>query len=224
MSTPAAPARRGRPRGPVRELRAEEIVQAALEIGVETFTMKDIARHVGVSYQVLYRWVTGRDEILDMVADHLVEQIIPPPLDEGGDWRSWLLDFALQLRRELLTVPGMALRGLTRYHVSVAFVRLHARGVEALMAGGMSGARAAASIEAYGTGILAWVAREQSIREQRVAGRRFADEITDARREAALRDARPAAPRRGADDRYADYVRTLIAGIAARAAEERDAS
>lgn len=207
---------RQRSRGPAHKITAEDLVQAAIAVGSDGFTMQDVARQLGISHQALYRWVSGRDELEDLVADHLVQQLAPPEVREDADWQEWLTEFAIVLRRELLKLDGMALRGLTRYHVSASFVRLYASGTDALTRGGMDPAGAAAAMEAFGTAVLGWVAREQSIKDQRRSGRRIVDEITAARVEANVPAPEPPrGPRATPDERYERFVRTLVAGLAA---------
>ncbi|MDO8208773.1 TetR/AcrR family transcriptional regulator [Conexibacter sp. CPCC 206217] len=178
--------RRGRP--PL--VKPDELVEAALAIGLEQLTMQDVAKRLGVSSQALYRWVGDRDELLDLVADSFVARIMPPRMPLEGDWRAWLFDFTRTLRAELLTVPGIAARGLTRFQISVAFVNLHERVIAGLVAGGVERGRAVWVAEVVGTGTLAWVAREQGLAA--AAGGR---------------------PRADADARFDAYVATLLAGI-----------
>ncbi len=215
------PPARQRSRGPAHQLSADDLVRAAIAVGGDGFTMQDVARQLGISHQALYRWVSGREELEDLVADHLVQQLAPPAIRDDGDWAQWLTEFAIMLRRELLKLDGMALRGLTRYHVSASFVRLYASGTDALVRGGMDPAGAMAAMEAFGTAVLGWVAREQSIKDQRRSGRRIVDEIAAARAAANVAAPEPPrGPRATPDERYERFIRTLVAGL--RAVEAGD--
>jgi AcrR family transcriptional regulator len=200
--------------GPQPRITADDIVEAAIAVGIGRFTITDIARHLGIAAPVLYRWVADREEVLDLVADHVIAQVQPPPAPSDGDWRPWLADYAVALRAGVEHSPGAAARTLTRYQVSPAAVRLHAALIDAFDAGGMDRTRAPATAELVHSALLGWIAREQAHKAPRKDGRRIADEIRAARAAAGV----PTSPgqqrgRATADERYARLVDVLIAGI-----------
>jgi AcrR family transcriptional regulator len=208
-----------RPRGRPPLLARESIVAAAMELDLANFTMQEVAQRLGVTTQALYRWVQDRDELLDLVADTIVERVTPPPLRDDKDWKEWLTEFAQALRAELLGVPGIAARGLTRYHVSPGFLRLQERVLEALIHGGMRPERGVHAWAIFGTSVLAWIAREQSLAMQRATGRHIEEEIRLAR--ASSNEELPLVSKFGTtftdtspDERFAILLDALIAGIA----------
>ncbi|MDO8208770.1 TetR/AcrR family transcriptional regulator [Conexibacter sp. CPCC 206217] len=200
----------------------EQIAAAAIRLGVERFTMQALARALSVQPQALYRWVADRDDVLDLVADEVLLRVDLPAAPDDGDWRAWLRQLARGLRRELLAVPGVAARALTRLQTTRPFLALHRESVAALTAAGFDGTAAVRAAETFGTGVLGWIAREQSIRSQRGQGRRLAEEIAEARRSAGLRTSLPSgAPASGrisgstAEERFDAFVSVLIDGLAA---------
>lgn len=59
------PPRRGRGRPP--KISQERIVEAAIELGLDSFSMQGIAEHLGVTAPALYSHVAGREQVLDLV-------------------------------------------------------------------------------------------------------------------------------------------------------------
>lgn len=88
-------------RGPKRELTHERIVEAAMEIadseGLAAVTMSRVATSLGFTTMSLYRYVTSKDELLQLMGDNAGLIAAPPPPEEG-DWRVELRQWALLLR------------------------------------------------------------------------------------------------------------------------------
>jgi AcrR family transcriptional regulator len=82
VDVPSPPARRrGRP--PVENLeerRREQVIASALalfcEQGYEATTTSDIARHAGVGQGTIYRYVSSKRDLLDLVFDSAVEEVL----------------------------------------------------------------------------------------------------------------------------------------------------
>ena len=75
--------RRKRGRPPIENLeeqRRAQIIASAVSVfaerGFEATTMSDIARHAGVGQGTIYRYVTSKRELLDLVFDYSAEQVI----------------------------------------------------------------------------------------------------------------------------------------------------
>ncbi len=85
--------RRGRPR----RISKQQIVEAALEIGLDSFSIQGIADRLGVTAPALYGHVRGRDEIVELVAADLIGRL-EVAIDADADWRDWLLEFGKQAR------------------------------------------------------------------------------------------------------------------------------
>lgn len=88
--------RRGRPR----KVDQDKIVAAALELGLDSFTMATVADRLGVSPATLYTHVRGRDEVLALVGDALRSRL-RTFTSEATTWWGWLTDFAHLVRTHL---------------------------------------------------------------------------------------------------------------------------
>jgi len=122
--------RRGRPR----TIDQERIVAAAIELGLDGFTMQGLAAHLGVSTPSLYTHVAGRDEVLALVGAVLRDRVatIDSP---ATTWRGWLTDFALAVRTHLAPSAATVLDDLAS-PTMVDRVGIAERGLELLIADG----------------------------------------------------------------------------------------
>jgi AcrR family transcriptional regulator len=104
------------------------IVDAALELidtaGLDTVTMPNVARHLGVGTMSLYRHVGDKGDLIDAVADRVMGQIGVP----GGaadDWDGRVVGYLRALRETATAHPALgrilAHHGLT---VGPVFVQL----------------------------------------------------------------------------------------------------
>jgi len=156
MAEPAWTPKRGRPA----VLSRDAIVDAALAEGLDTLTMSALARRLGVVPSALYRWVDGREALLGLVSDVIVERVLPAA-EAGGDWREWLAELTDRMRREFLAVPGYASRiAAPHEHHSDAHNRLlttvHAR----LETGGLGPDEARETAQLVLTAVVGWLAAE----------------------------------------------------------------
>ncbi len=71
----------GRPRA----LTVDQIAQAALDDGVDTFSMPSVARRLGVAHSGLYRYVNDRETLLITAVDRAVNTIEWPDADQPWD-------------------------------------------------------------------------------------------------------------------------------------------
>ena len=69
-------------------IRREQIVAAALELGIAGLTLRKLAQRLGVSSQALYRYFPNLEALLDAVVDEL-DKRIPLPPDHGEGWCDW---------------------------------------------------------------------------------------------------------------------------------------
>lgn len=141
-------------------LSREAIVDAALAEGLDTLTMTALARRLGVVKSSLYRWVAGREEVLGLVGDVVVERVLP--VEPGAtDWRDWFADLASRMRREFLAVPGYAARiAAPHAHHSDAHERLLATVRTRLEEGGLAPREAEDTRRIVLTAVVGWVAAE----------------------------------------------------------------
>jgi AcrR family transcriptional regulator len=102
---------RDRDRGDRPALSEEKIVRAAVDLadaeGIDALSMRRIARELGSGTTSLYRHITGKDELIELMVDAVYgERSLPP--DPGDDWRAGLAAVARRFRVSLLGHPWLA--------------------------------------------------------------------------------------------------------------------
>ena len=128
------PARAGQP-GPRRGLAVDDIVAAAIRVadaeGLEAVSMARVAKELGLTPMSLYRYVTSKDELLQLMWNASAEGAEQLVL-EGDDWRSRLRSWAV-IQREMMDrhpwITQMPMAAPPLAPNSLAFVE---RGLEAL--------------------------------------------------------------------------------------------
>ncbi|WP_405181815.1 TetR/AcrR family transcriptional regulator C-terminal domain-containing protein [Nocardia sp. NBC_01377] len=117
-----APARRGRPPKAQKQLSRAAVRAAALAVidaeGIDALSMRTVSRSLSVDAKSLYHYVQDKDDLLDAVAEYLLEQLIPPAETDSleDDLRAWAHEF----RRITLAHPQAATLVLTRQLSSTA--------------------------------------------------------------------------------------------------------
>ena len=96
-------------RGPKRELSTERIVEAAIAIadaeGLEAVSMGKVAAAVGVAPMSLYRYVTGKDDLLLLMFDAASAVTVP---GTGSTWRERIREWASFVRATYDAHPWLA--------------------------------------------------------------------------------------------------------------------
>ncbi|SFC12447.1 TetR/AcrR family transcriptional regulator [Streptomyces aidingensis] len=94
-------------RGPRGSLTLDEIVRTAMEIadaeGIAGLSMRKVAERFGLTTMSLYRYVPGKDELLELMFDAAAGQ--PDTARWPEDWRGGLAAFARGSRAVLLARP-----------------------------------------------------------------------------------------------------------------------
>jgi AcrR family transcriptional regulator len=146
---------------PARLSRAQ-IVAAALDGGVDTLTMRELAARLGVSHSALYRWVHSLDELFDLISEDIVDRILPAGEPTENTWRDWLAELAWAMHDEFLAIPGYAARiARPHRHNPASFARLRDAVVTAFTAAGAGPDLAVQSWHIFGFGIVSWLGGEQ---------------------------------------------------------------
>jgi AcrR family transcriptional regulator len=102
----------GRPAGRSRAEITEAAVRLADRDGLDGVSMRNVAGELGTGAGSLYRYVENRDDLLDLMADHVYAEF---ELGEpSGDWLSDLVHLGLQAREILRRHPWLAELVLTR--------------------------------------------------------------------------------------------------------------
>ncbi|WP_417769264.1 TetR/AcrR family transcriptional regulator [Stappia sp.] len=105
--------RRGRPpRSSNASLVPQQIVEMSLEVvnerGLDGFSVRDVARRLGVYPTALYHhFPGGRNELLANVAS-LAFVDVAPELPADGEWTSWLRELFRRYRASLHRFPNLA--------------------------------------------------------------------------------------------------------------------
>jgi len=84
----------------------EVIAEAVLELGLDDITVRRVADHLGVSVPGLYHYVTGKDELLRLAAEHALSQVLLPE-DHGQHWATWLREWARYTRNVMAQQPEL---------------------------------------------------------------------------------------------------------------------
>jgi AcrR family transcriptional regulator len=92
--------RPGRPAG----VTTAEIAEAALDLGLEKATIRNVAERLGMSVPGLYHHVRTREDLLAMAAAHSLGAVeLPPP--EGLDLGEWLTQYGRFVFDALVAQP-----------------------------------------------------------------------------------------------------------------------
>jgi len=130
-ATTAAPKRLGRPP----RITPAQIAEAALAIGLDQATIRNVADRLGMSVPGLYHHVRTREELLAMAAAHSLGEL-PLPEDRGQPWTDWMLEYGRFVYDALVAQPeivGQILAGTYNtirlaQHLEGIFTVLTARG------------------------------------------------------------------------------------------------
>jgi AcrR family transcriptional regulator len=91
-------------------LSKEEVLSAAISLaddgGIQSLSMRNLARRLEVGVMTLYYYVKDKSEIIDGIVDMVVREIELSPGD--GDWRSMICRTATSAHRALLRHPWAA--------------------------------------------------------------------------------------------------------------------
>ena len=105
-----------RPGGPTSRrgsLDRQLILSAAVELiddkGLRSFTMRSLGAKLGVEAMALYRYVHGRESLLDGIVDHVIDDLHDDPEihQAAPTWQEYLVRLAHGARRIALTHPAV---------------------------------------------------------------------------------------------------------------------
>lgn len=112
----------------------EAILDAALDLlderGLEGFTLRSLAERLGYSTMATYRHFADKDEIIETLADRLLDEIRVEDVTVEADPDELIMDYVLRAREILLShpalVPVIAARPMARTAGTDDIVRLFA--------------------------------------------------------------------------------------------------
>jgi AcrR family transcriptional regulator len=169
---PAAP---NRPRGRPAQISRDRIVEAAAAAdNLDTLTMRELADHLGVSHGSLYRWVTSRDELIDLLSEVLVERILDFTLPARTAWRRRLTHLAWRMHDEFLAVRGFSTHlARPHRHNATATARLREAIISTLLEASVSPGLAEQSYYIFMTSVVSWLAFQENPSHLGVGAPRF---------------------------------------------------
>ncbi|GAA4559540.1 TetR/AcrR family transcriptional regulator [Planotetraspora kaengkrachanensis] len=115
-------------RGPRPAFSRAQLTEAAIRIadaeGLAAISMRRLATEIGAGTMSLYRYVSGKDDVIELMIDAVVADYTPPDLDLSGDWRADLRGLAGRVREVILRHPWIAPLSGTRQQPSPNRVRM----------------------------------------------------------------------------------------------------
>jgi len=97
-------------RGPHPSLTHERIARSAIAIaddeGIESVSMRRVAAQLGAGTMSLYRYVDGKEDLIDLMIDEVYGEAQCEP--HSGNWRADLARIASDIRRVTLRHPWLA--------------------------------------------------------------------------------------------------------------------
>ena len=84
----------------------DRIADAAFEVGLSDLTMRAVADRLGVTTTALYHHISGRDELVQLVAERSARRLVAP-VDEDQHWARWLLQWAVHTRTAFVGDPAL---------------------------------------------------------------------------------------------------------------------
>lgn len=83
----------------------EKAVALSGSVGIDGWSMRDIATDLDVVPSVIYHYFANKEELCDAVVDEVCADLRLP--DEGLGWKQWHADMARNIRPVLLRYPGL---------------------------------------------------------------------------------------------------------------------
>ncbi|WP_022889979.1 TetR/AcrR family transcriptional regulator [Agromyces italicus] len=146
-------------------LSRERIIAAAMQVaddgGLAAVSMRSVGRALGAEAMSLYHHVSGKEELLDLLADAAFEEI--PLLEIGTPWRAAMVDRAGAMRAVLTAHPWSLGLLESRSNPGQAVMRHHDRVLGVLRHGGFDLALAAHAFSVLDAYIYGFVLTELTL-------------------------------------------------------------
>ncbi|MCC5577059.1 TetR/AcrR family transcriptional regulator C-terminal domain-containing protein [Microtetraspora sp. AC03309] len=115
-------------RGPQPSFSRAALTEAAIRVadaeGLEAISMRRLAAEIGAGTMSLYRYVSGKDDVIELMVDAVVADYLPEGTALSGNWRADLGAMARQARRTVLRHPWLAPLAASRQGASPNRLRL----------------------------------------------------------------------------------------------------
>ena len=156
------PARLGRPTGPRPGFSRDDVVDAALEIGIADFTLTAVAKHLGVAVSGLYRTISSREDLLAACLERIAAEVDVP--GTGRRWPDAVRAHAEAIWAMLERYPGLAgvIMGVPWAHQ--LFAAPVAQACQALVDGGLGAEEAGVVLDFVGDTVISTHAQIEVMR------------------------------------------------------------
>lgn len=134
---PERPARGPRPRFGRAEMTQTAIAIADAE-GLSALSMRRLAAELDTGPMSPYSYITGKDELIELMVDAVTAEFLRPDDVPGGDWRAEVRGLADRMRSAMRRHPWLAELGLRRQAASPNRIRLFDQVLGTLDALGLS--------------------------------------------------------------------------------------
>lgn len=118
----------------------ERVLRAAIDLadrdGLESLTMRKLARGLGVEAMTLYYYVAKKGDILDGIVDLVASQIELPP--DGADWKAAARQRAISAHEVLVRHPWASMLWVSSVAVGPARLRYMDAGLRGFREAGFS--------------------------------------------------------------------------------------
>ncbi|MFE3196614.1 TetR/AcrR family transcriptional regulator [Embleya sp. NPDC059237] len=149
-------------------LTPERIAEVAVGIadaeGIEAVTMRRLATELGVAPMAAYRYVSGKDDLLELMLDRAYGELVAP--EAGAGWRETLRSLAVATRELVLRHPWLVQLPSARAAVAPTPNRVAVAewGLRALSEAGLSADETMAAVDAVGSYVQGRTAAEVATR------------------------------------------------------------
>ena len=92
-------------RGSKRLHKRDDIMNGALTIGLDSLTMKNLAKHLNVGTATLYQYFENRETLLMEAAEYSI-RLLPFPDDRGQGWKELALEYTKNVQKILKQHPS----------------------------------------------------------------------------------------------------------------------
>jgi AcrR family transcriptional regulator len=174
MSTPHAA---GRKTGPKPSFTRQDVIDAALDLGIADFTLSAVARRLNVVTAALYRVFPSRDAVLDACLTQIAATIAPPRA--GTSWQDALRLWADECWRICEVTPGLA---KTLYSYAPAFTHIEdilRTYTEVVQESGRTVSQAAFALDFLGDTVMACRLGVESMRATDTSGDTGLDQVRE---------------------------------------------
>jgi len=209
------------------------MIEAAMrlldEVGLDGLTVRRLADELGVQSPALYWHIRSKQELLDGMADAIVQAAGMGPPRDGESWQDWLARRARGYRGSLLAHPDGARIVATGARLGPATIRMFEEELTAMVGCGFTPVLALRTITALSNYTNGFVLQEQTERQgdtgtpldyQFAALAELLDGGTSATLFVALREGGSSL----GEEAFEHGLRALIDGTAAALARQRSSS